>query len=269
MMAEIVTGDGYHTGVASLFDLTGKSALVTGGSRGLGLEMALALGEAGAKVAITARRTQWLEPAERELRAKGIDCLSAICDVADAGQAESAVAAAMDRFGRIDILVNNAGVSWAAPAESMTPDKWQEVMATNATGCFVMSQAVGKEMIRAGGGSIINIASAAGMMGTAPEVLDAIGYSASKGAVLAFTQDLAVKWARHGIRVNAIAPGFFDTRMSTRVIEHAQDQIERLTPLGRIGAPGELGGVVVFFASDASSYITGQVLPVDGGMTSR
>jgi gluconate 5-dehydrogenase len=255
--------------VASLFDLTGKAALVTGGSRGLGLEIAAALGEAGAQVAITARRTQWLEPAEQELRAKGIECLSTICDVADAAQASATIAAVVARFGRIDILVNNAGVSWAAPAETMTPDKWQDVMTTNATGCFVMSQAAGREMIRAGGGSIINIASVAGMMGTAPDILDAVGYSASKGAVLAFTQDLAVKWARHGIRVNAIAPGFFDTRMSTRVIEHARDQIHRLTPLGRIGAPGELGGVVVFLASTAASYVTGQVLPVDGGMTSR
>ena len=253
--------------MASLFELTGRTALVTGGSRGLGLEMALALGEAGANVAITARRAQWLEPAEQELRARGIDTLSMICDVADAAQAGASVAAVKTRFGAIDILVNNAGVSWAAPAESMSPDKWQEVMSTNATGCFVMSQAAGREMIRAGGGSIINIASVAGLMGTAPEILDAAGYSASKGAVLAFTLDLAVKWARHGIRVNALAPGFFDTRMSARVVEHAHAQIERLTPLGRIGAPGELGGVVVFLASAASSYITGQVLPVDGGMT--
>lgn len=253
--------------MTSLFDLAGRTALVTGGSRGLGLEIAAALGEAGAKVAITARRPQWLDPAEDALRAKGIETMAMVCDVADASQAGATVAALTERFGTVDVLVNNAGVSWAASAESMTADKWQEVMATNATGCFVMSQAAGREMIRAGGGTIINVASVMGLMGAAPEMLDAVGYSASKGAVLAFTRDLAVKWARHGIRVNAIAPGFFETRMSARVVEHAHHQIERLTPLGRIGAPGELGGVVVFLASAASSYITGQVLPVDGGMT--
>ncbi len=252
--------------VDALFDLAGKVALVTGGSRGLGLEMAAGLGTAGAAVTITARRDQWLKPAEKELRAHGIDCLAVVCDVSNPADVHAAVQTVVERYGRLDILVNNAGISWGAPAEALPLDKWNDVLATNATGCFLMAQAAGREMIRRGGGSIINIASVAGLVGTAAEVLDAAGYSASKGAVISFTRDLAVKWARHHIRVNAVAPGFFETRMSTSVVERAREEIERLTPLGRTGRPGELAGVVVFLASAASSYVTGHVLPVDGGM---
>lgn len=254
--------------VKDLFALSGKVALVTGGSRGLGLEIATGLGEAGAAIAVTARRESWLDTAEQTLRSSGIDTLALTCDVTDVGQVSSAVAAVVHRFGRIDVLVNNAGISWGAPAETMPVEKWREVLDTNATGCFVMSQAVGREMIRAGaGGSIVNVASIAGMTGMPADVLDAVGYGASKGAVISFTRDLAVKWAHHGIRVNAVAPGFFDTRMSAGVLERARTRIEQLTPLGRIGQPGELKGVVVFLASAASSYVTGQVLAVDGGAT--
>jgi len=253
--------------VHTLFDMSGKVALVTGGSRGLGLEMALGCGEAGAAVAITARREKWLRTAEEEIRARGITCLALTCDVSRPEEVQATVAAVLERLGRIDALVNNAGISWGAPAETMPVEKWGEVLATNATGCFLMSQAAGREMIRAGGGSIINIASVAGLMGTAPEVLDAVGYAASKGAVISLTRDLAVKWARYGVRVNAVAPGFFETRMSEGVVKRAGHTIEQMTPLGRIGGPGELKGVVLFLVSAASSYITGQVLAVDGGMT--
>ena len=254
------------TAAATPFDLTGRVAIVTGGSRGLGLAMAHALGTAGAKVAITARRQRWLDSAEQELSASGVDALAASCDASDPSQVEATVAAVMARFERVDVLVNNAGIAWAEPAKTMASSKWQEVMNVNATGCFHMSQAVGREMMRRGAGAIVNIASVAGLMGTPPEVLDAVGYSASKGAIIAFTRDLAVKWARHGIRVNAVAPGFFDTRLSERVIARSRDTIERLTPLGRIGRPAELGAAVVFLASDAASYVTGHVLAVDGGM---
>jgi NAD(P)-dependent dehydrogenase (short-subunit alcohol dehydrogenase family) len=253
--------------VHALFDMSGKVALVTGGSRGLGLEMAIGCGEAGAAVAITARREKWLRTAEEELRTHGINCVALTCDVSRPDEVQTTIATVLERLGRIDVLVNNAGISWGAPAETMPLEKWGEVLATNATGCFLMSQAAGREMIRAGGGSIINIASVAGLMGTAPEVLDAVGYAASKGAIVSLTRDLAVKWARYGVRVNAVAPGFFETRMSEGVVKKAGHTIEQMTPLGRIGGADELKGVVVFLASAASSYITGQVLAVDGGMT--
>ena len=255
-------------GVKNLFDLSGHIALITGGSRGLGLEMATALGEAGAAVVITARREQWLKPAEEELRAKGVTVLSVTCDVSNPEQVNAAVKAAVDRFGRLDILVNNAGISWGEAVETMPLEKWRQVFDTNAVGCFLMSQAAGNEMLRLGhGGSIINIASVAGINGLDTGVLDAVGYSASKGAVVALTRDLAVKWAKRGIRVNAIAPGFFDTRLSHSLLEKTLANVEQATPMGRIGKPGELGGVAVFLASAASSYVTGQVLAVDGGLT--
>jgi NAD(P)-dependent dehydrogenase (short-subunit alcohol dehydrogenase family) len=257
-------------GVKDLFNLAGKVAFVTGGSRGLGLDMAIGLGEAGAAVVVTARREQWLTTAEAELRKKGISCAAIACDVADPSQVDVAVKATLDRFGRVDVLVNNAGISWGESIDTMPVEKWRQVLDTNATGSFLMSQAVGREMRRAGrGGSIINITSVVGLVGTPADVLDAVGYSASKGAIIALTRDLAVKWAPSGIRVNAIAPGFFDTRLSHALLEKTQAKIEQTTPMGRIGQLGELQGVAVFLASAASSYVTGQVLAVDGGMTAQ
>ena len=254
--------------VKELFNLTGKVALVTGGSRGLGLEMAEALGEAGAAVAVTARRQQWLASAEDTLKGAGIDCLAVQCDGSQPDQVAQAVERVVQRFGRIDILVNNAGISWAEPIDTMPVEKWRQVIDTNATGCFLMSRAVGREMMRAGAaGSIVNIASMMGLVGMASDIIDAVGYSASKGAVISLTRDMAVKWASHGIRVNAVAPGFFDTRLSAGVLARNQAGIERNAPMGRIGRPGELKGVVLFLASEASSYMTGQVLSVDGGAT--
>jgi NAD(P)-dependent dehydrogenase (short-subunit alcohol dehydrogenase family) len=254
--------------VKDLFDLSGTVAIVTGGSRGLGLEMAAALGEAGAAVAITARREQWLTTAAATLTAQGIDTLATTCDVTQPGEVDATVAAVVERFGRLDILVNNAGVSWGEPADTMPLEKWRAVVETNLTGCFLMARAAAKVMIRGGrGGAIVNIASIAGLVGTPSEVLDAVGYSASKGAVISMTRDLAVKWAPHGIRVNAIAPGFFETRMTTGLLERGRTAIERSTPMGRIGRPGELQGAALFLASPASSYVTGHVLAVDGGAT--
>src|SRR6476646_538612 len=254
--------------VKDLFDLSGKVALVTGGSRGLGLEMAAALGEAGARVVISARRDQWLAPAEQELRSRGIEVLAVTCDVSNPDDVNAAVRATIDRFGRLALLINNAGISWGESIETMPLDKWRQVFDTNAVGCFLMSQAAGNEMLRFGnGGAIINITSVAGMIGLNPDVLAAVGYSASKGAIITLTRDLAVKWAPRGIRVNAIAPGFFDTRLSHALLQKTQEKIEKTTPMGRIGQPGELAGVAVFLASAAASYVTGQVLAVDGGMT--
>ncbi len=248
-----------------LFDLTGRVALVTGGSRGLGKEIATGLGEAGARVVIVARREQWLRPTEEELRAAGIDCLATVCDITQPDQVHEAVRMAVDRFGPVDILVNNAGISWGAPALEMPLDKWRQVLEANLTGTFLVTQTVGRLMIERRSGKIINIASLAGLLGDPPEILDAIGYSAAKGGLIAFTRDLAVKWARHNVYVNAIAPAFFPTRMTQAVLAHAQRDVEATTPLGRIGRPGEIKGVAVFLASAASHYITGQVIAVDGG----
>ena len=254
--------------VRDLFDLTGKVALITGGSRGLGLEIATGLGEAGAKVVVIARREQWLTTAEQELNRSGISSLALTCDVTNPDQVAQTIAVTLRTFGRLDILVNNAGVSWAAPAETMPLEKWRHVIDTNATGCFLMSQAAGQHMIRSReGGTIINIASFVAAFGSEPDVLDAVGYTASKGAIVSLTRDLAVKWARYGIRVNAIAPGYFDTRLSEGVLNRARERIEPAVPMRRIGRHDEIKGAALFLASAAGAYVTGQVLAVDGGMS--
>jgi len=250
-----------------LFSLDGQAALVTGGSRGIGLAVARALGEAGARVAILARRAEWLEPAEREMRDAGITCAAFAADVADAAQVSRTVEAAQAAIGDLSILVNAAGRTWGAPAETMSPERWREVLDANATGTFLMCQAVGRGMIARRYGRILNIASVAGLAGTPPEIMDAAGYAASKGAVIALTRDLAVKWARHGITVNALAPGFIPTRMSeTAIARGGQALIDRI-PLGRIGTLDDLLGATLCLVAPSAGYITGQVLAIDGGMT--
>ena len=254
--------------VQDLYTLSGKVALVTGGSRGLGLEMAEGLGEAGAQVIITARRREWLSQAETHLTAKGISCFATTCDLLEPSEIENCVSEILTRFKKVDLLVNNAGVSWGASAETMPLDKWRQVIDTNLTGTFLITQAIGKSMIAAGaGGVIVNIASVAGLVGAPPEVTDSICYHTSKGGLISFTRDLSVKWARHGIRVNCIAPGFFATRLSNKVIENAEQQVLGMIPMGRVGKTDELKGVVVFLASAASNYMTGHTLVVDGGLT--
>ena len=256
--------------IRELFDLRDRVAIVTGGSRGLGLEIAQGLGEAGAKVMISARREQWLEPALEELRAAGIAAEAEQADVANPEDVERLVARTEAAFSQIDILVNNAGISWGAPPAEMPLDKWRQVLEVNATGTFLMSQAVGRRMIERGrGGRIVNMASVAGLVGAHSAAMDAIGYSASKGAIIAFTRDLAVKWAHYNILVNAIAPSFFPSRMTQGVLAAHEADINRETPLGRLGRPGEIKGVVVFLTAEASSYITGQVIAVDGGTTAQ
>lgn len=250
-----------------LFSLHGRTALVTGGSRGLGLEIAQGLGESGARVAIAARRREWLDDALRSLQSVGIDALAITGDVADPAATGRMVDEITAAFGRIDILVNAAGRTWGAPSVEMPLERWHEVMEANATGTFLMSQAAGRGMIERGYGRIINVASVAGLAGTPPDVMDAVGYSASKGAIIALTRDLAVKWARHGVTVNALAPGFFPTRMSEKVIARAGARLDAWIPVGRVGKAGELKGAAIFLASDAASYVTGQVIAVDGGLT--
>ena len=250
----------------ALFELTGRVALITGGSRGLGEEIAAGFGEAGASLMLVARREQWLAPAVDALRARGFRSEGILCDVSDKASVEAAVGRAIEIYGRIDILVNNAGITWGAPAEDMPLEKWRAVLDVNLTGTFLFCQAAGREMIARGGGSIINVASIAGLRAMPGEVPSA-GYVAAKGGMIALTRELAAKWARHGIRVNAIAPGFFPSRMTEKVLEQHQARLEERIPMGRIGRAGELKGVAVFLASDASSYITGQTIAVDGGVT--
>jgi NAD(P)-dependent dehydrogenase (short-subunit alcohol dehydrogenase family) len=255
------------TSVRDLFDLGGRVALVTGGSRGLGREIAEGLAEAGAAVVITARRERWLGPAAAELTARGLAVEAAVCDVTDPAAVAALVDGIAARHGRLDIVANNAGIAWGEPAATMPAERFRQVLETNATGVFLVARAAARHMLAAGGGAIVNTASITGLVGTAPEVLAAAGYSASKGAVIALTRQLAVEWAPGGIRVNAIAPGFFPSRMTESVIERGAARIVAGVPLGRLGQPGDLKGVVVFLASAAAGYITGQVLAVDGGAT--
>ncbi|NUO81521.1 glucose 1-dehydrogenase [candidate division KSB1 bacterium] len=249
----------------TLFNLTNKVALVTGGSRGLGKEMAEGLAEAGAALMLVARREAWLKPTIAEMQSRGFRCEGMLADVSKPNDVQRVVTQTLSTYGQIDILINNAGVSWGAPAENMPLDKWQMVIDINLTGPFLLCQAVGREMIKRQFGRIINIASIAGLLATPPNVQETVGYNAAKGGLLSLTRELAVKWAKHNIRVNAIAPGFFSSRLADKVIEQSRATLEAITPMGRIGAPGELKGVAVFLAAEASNYLTGQTIAVDGG----
>jgi NAD(P)-dependent dehydrogenase (short-subunit alcohol dehydrogenase family) len=251
-----------------LFDLTGRVALVTGGGRGLGEQMAHGLAEAGASVALASRNEAACAEVAGELSERwGVRTLPLRMDVTREADVQAAVDAIERELGPVDLLINNSGTSWGAPAAEMPLDAWQKVMDTNVTGAFLCSREVGRRLIeRKQPGAMVNIASIAGLKGTPPEMLDAVGYSASKGALIALTRDLAVKWARHGIRVNALAPGFFRTKMSEKVLDRAQDALRRVVPLGRVGGEDELVGAAVFLLSPAAGYLTGQVLAVDGGL---
>lgn len=244
------------------FRLDGRVALVTGGSRGLGLEIALALAEAGARVALMARRAEFFE----EARAVLPEAVPLLGNVALEADVRRVVAETTAQLAAPDILVNAAGISWGAPAMEMPIEKVHEVLAVNVGGAFLCAKHVAPAMRDRGWGRIINVASIAGLKGTPPELMDAVGYSASKGGLIALTRDLAVKWGRYGICVNALAPGFFRTRMSEKLLDRGGETIAQTAPLGRIGAPGELGGAALFLASPASDYVTGTVLPVDGGL---
>ncbi len=253
--------------VNSLFDLTGRVALITGGSRGLGLEMAQGLAEAGAATFLVARREQWLKPAVEGMQKRGFRCEGALCDVSDEEQVGHTVDKAIATLGEIDILVNNAGITWGASAEDMPPEKWKAVVDVNLTGTWLFSQRVGRHMLERQSGCMINIASISGLSGSVIPESGLVGYAASKAGVMGMTRELAGQWGRRGIRVNAVAPGFFPSRMTEKVLPRVQKEYEAGVPLGRIGRAGELKGVVLFLASDASSYITGQTIVVDGGAT--
>ena len=250
-----------------LFDLSGRVALITGGSIGLGRQIAQAFAEMGANLVLCARNRERCEQAAAQLRPLGVRALALACDVTNPEQVQSVVDATLADFGRIDILVNNAGVSWGAPFENMTLPDWHKVIETNLTGTFLFSQSAGKVMIAQRQGKIINMASVAGLGGAPPELLNAAAYHASKGAVITLTRDLACKWAEHNIQVNALAPGWFPTHMSDRVIAHRREMLLQSIPQKRFGGDDDLKGAAVFLASDASAYVTGHVLVVDGGQT--
>ncbi|WP_246943978.1 SDR family oxidoreductase [Bacillus pinisoli] len=251
--------------VKQLFDLTGKTAIVTGGGRGLGEQIALGFAEAGANVVVCSRKVEACMEVSQKLQELGVKSLALKCDITNPDDVNHLVQETLKEFGTIDILVNNSGATWGAPAADMPLEAWQKVMNTNITGTFLVSQAVGRTMIEQRSGKIINIASVAGLGGTNPKYMDTIGYNTSKGAVITFTKDLAVKWGQYNINVNAIAPGFFPTKMSQVLIERGRDRILETTPLGRVGSDHDLKGAALFLASNASNFVTGDVLIVDGG----
>jgi NAD(P)-dependent dehydrogenase (short-subunit alcohol dehydrogenase family) len=254
--------------IQQLFDLSGKNALVTGGSRGLGLQMAHALGEAGARVMLSSRKAEDLEEAVADLQAAGIDARWIAADCSREEDIRRLADQTLERMGEIDILVNNAGAAWGAPAEDHPVEGWDKVMNLNVRGYFILSQHVAKRsMIARKQGRIINIASIAGLGGNPPEI-QTLAYNTSKGAVITFTQALACEWGKYGITVNAICPGFFPSKMTQGTLARlGEDKLAAHAPLKRLGDDEDLKGITLLYASDAGKHITGQWLAVDGGVS--
>lgn len=255
--------------VSSLFDLSGRVALVTGGSRGLGLQIAEALGDAGAKIMLSARKAPELEEAVAHLQDRGIDARWIAADGAKETDIQRLVDETLQRLGPVDVLVNNAGATWGAPAEDHPIEAWDKVMNLNIRGVFLLTQAIGKRcMIPRRQGRIINIASIAGLGGHLPTIMSTIAYNTSKGAVINFTRALACEWGRYGITVNAIAPGFFPSKMTRGTLEAVgEDTLAAHAPLQRLGDDEDLKGAALLFATRAGKHITGQILAVDGGVS--
>ena len=254
--------------LSRLFDLTGRVAIVTGGSRGLGLQIASALGEFGASVALVARKQAELDVAVEHLTGAGI---TAVGFAADLGAAEAATALTqrvLGHFGRIDILVNNAGTVWGAPAEDYPLEGWNKVIDLNVTGLFLLTQAVARDaFLKQGKGAVVNVASIEGLQGHHPDQLGTIAYNTAKGAVVNMTRALAAEWGPRNIRVNALAPGYFPSKMTMATVAAHGDEMLRQTPLGKLGGDTDLMGPAVLLASDAGGHITGQTLVIDGGAT--
>ena len=254
--------------IQQLFDLTGKTALVTGGSRGLGLQLAHALGEAGAKIMLSSRKAEDLEQAAAELQAAGIDARWIAADCAKESEIVRLADETLQRMGDVDILVNNAGASWGAPAEDHPLEAWDKVMNLNVRGYFILSQQIAKKsMIARRHGRIINVASIAGLNGNPPG-LSTLAYNTSKGAVINFTRALAAEWGRYNITVNSICPGFFPSKMTMGTLKlFGEERLAAGAPLKRLGDDEDLKGLCVLYASDAGKHITGQWLAVDGGVS--
>lgn len=253
--------------VKDLFNLEGRVSVVTGGATGLGLQMATGLAEAGSHIVVCSRRLDACEQAAHEIEKLGVKALAVACDVTQPDQVHHVKEQTLKAYGRVDVLVNNAGRAWVAPPEDMPLERWQQIMDLNITAAFICAQSFGREMIRAKRGSIINIASIAGLVGRNPRAYNSIVYSTSKGALVNFTRDLAVKWAQHNINVNCICPGFFVTPINDKLFQKNAENILRDIPLARTGGPDDLKGIAVLLASDASRFMTGAIIPVDGGAT--
>jgi len=255
--------------VRKLFDLSGRTALVTGGSRGLGLQIAEALGEMGARIVVSARKPDELVTATQHLAALGVAASWIAADAARPEDLERLADETLQRLGQVDILVNNAGTTWGAPAEDHPLDAWDKVLDLNVRGTFILTQAIGRRsMIPRRSGRIIVVASIAGLRGNAPGTMKTLAYNTSKGALVNFTRTLAGEWGPYGINVNAIAPGFFPSRMTRGVLQElGAEKVAQRAPLQRIGAEEDLKGLAVLLASDAGRHITGQVIAVDGGVT--
>ena len=252
--------------VKQLLDLSGRTAIVTGGSRGLGLQIAEALGEMGAQLALTARKKDELDKAVAHLAKSGIKAQAWVCDISKRETIPGVFDQILAALGRVDILVNNAGAVWAAPAEDHPLEAWDKLVNLNLIGGFVMSQqAARKAMIPAQWGRIVNVASTAGLMGSDPAVVRTVSYNATKHGVVGMTKQLAAEWGRHGITVNAICPGFFPTSMTRVMLDATGKRVLEGTPTGRAGGPEDLKGLAVLLASEASRHITGQAIAVDGG----
>jgi NAD(P)-dependent dehydrogenase (short-subunit alcohol dehydrogenase family) len=252
--------------VKSLLDLTGRTALVTGGSRGLGLQIAEALGEMGAKIAITARKKDELDQAVKRLAGLGITAHSYVCDIGKREAIAPMADEVLKKFGKVDILVNNAGAAWGEPAETHRLEGWDKLVSVNLSGAFVLTQMIARQsMIPAKWGRIINVASVAGLMGQDPRFAPTAAYTATKHGLVGLTRQLAAEWGVHGITVNAICPGFFPSRMTMATLDKISKSVLELTPNRRLGNDEDLKGLAVLLASEASRHITGQAIAVDGG----
>ncbi|MEO0751442.1 MAG: SDR family oxidoreductase [Pseudomonadota bacterium] len=256
----------HQTDLQTLFDLKGQVAIVTGGSRGLGLQIAEALSEYGASLVLVARKSDELLKAVENLADAGVRAEGITADLSDPDSARNIVTFALQKFGRVDILVNNAGATWGAPTEEHSLEGWNKVIATNLTGPFLLTQEVGRQaMIPANSGSVLNIASVEGLQGHHPDMVGTLSYNATKGAMVNFTRALAAEWGKFGIRVNALAPGYFPSKMTEKTLGAHEARLVQNTPLGKLGNAQDLKGPALLLASRAGGHMSGQVLVVDGG----